>query len=701
MKRNSLLPVAAVFLLAATSLFAAPTPRMVIEYFENNSGGLYVRAADGVETEAAGLSVGDELTVGSTLITLQGDYAELRLDPNGTIVRVSENTNFTVKSVQGRDGAARNAFGMAVGKVKTVAAKRKGAVYSFEGNTAACGVRGTKFIFSVLPGQRELAYVLEGVVDFSNQAGQTLALQAGMAADALAASFASFTPPPDLLQELESGTQFQKLSEEQVSKGETPPSGEAEGEAKGEGEGMAQAPEVKNKTPRWMQKLMDFLGMEIGTVTLPDLSSGENVTWAEAIIQPRFQIGKLKVGLYLPIIYHNDLFDPDDWYHPVINGEANDEWSFGTDQSGWDSVAVDLVNDIFLKIRYVEWGEQRDPFFFKFGNWGDLTLGHGSIMRHYANDLDFPAERKLGLNLGVNGKKGGLEAMISDAADPQLFGIRPYWKPGGGKLALGFTAMADLNPEQVPYGGAATYGKPVFLNGGLDMEYSILEGKRLSVVPYLDGAIMLPFFREPVAAYGVDSGFALDAVWNNGAPHNYGAMAGVLGNISFLDYRLEFRYADGIFQPAFYGPLYDRESPERVTQLLGYLADPAAENVRTLGVYGELGFTLERVLYISGGYYWPWPSNWDAEWVNDTLHLEFGILKGLLPLYGSIALDRVGIGAPLMRGDGLDFFDAGLRFSGEIVYPFSPLMELALQASTNVVGGSVYPTISIVTRING
>ena len=88
-------------------------------------------------------------------------------------------------------------------------------------------------------------------------------------------------------------------------------------------------------------------------------------------------------------------------------------------------------------------------------------------------------------------------------------------------------------------------------------------------------------------------------------------------------------------------------------------------------------------------------------WINDTLHVEFGILKGLLPLYGSIALDRVGIGAPLMRGESLNFFDENLHFTGEIVYSFSPLMELALQATTNVVGGNVYPTFSILTRING
>ncbi len=244
MKRKSILLLTAVFLLAAAALFAAP--RMVIEYFENNSGGLYVRGADGAEKEASAITFGDELPVGSTLITLQGDFAELRLDPNGTIVRVSENTNFTVKSVQGRDGASKNAFGLAVGKVKTVASKTKGAVYSFEGNTAVCGVRGTKFIFSVLPGQRELAYVLEGLVDFTNQAGQVLALQAGMAADALASSFASFTPPAELQQDLEGGTQFQQLNEDDVAKGEPATIG-TPGEdktAEETGRGQGQDPQV-------------------------------------------------------------------------------------------------------------------------------------------------------------------------------------------------------------------------------------------------------------------------------------------------------------------------------------------------------------------------------------------------------------------------------------------------------------------------
>jgi hypothetical protein len=142
-----------------------------------------------------------------------------------------------------------------------------------------------------------------------------------------------------------------------------------------------------------------------------------------------------------------------------------------------------------------------------------------------------------------------------------------------------------------------------------------------------------------------------------------------------------------------------------VENLVDYLTTPATYDVQTMGVFGELGFTMERVFYIKGGYYWPWPADPadrnNATWINDTLHVELGILKGLLPLYGSIALDRVGIGAPLMRGETLSFFDENLHFTGEIVYPFSPIMELALQATTNVVGGNVYPTFSILTRING
>ena len=64
--------------------------------------------------------VGGELPVGSTLITLDGDYAELRLQPAGTILRIAENTNFTVNGLQGREGATKSTF--TVGNVRIILA---------------------------------------------------------------------------------------------------------------------------------------------------------------------------------------------------------------------------------------------------------------------------------------------------------------------------------------------------------------------------------------------------------------------------------------------------------------------------------------------------------------------------------------------------------------------------------------------------
>jgi len=41
-----------------------------------------------------------------------------------------------------------------------------------------------------------------------------------------------------------------------------------------------------------------------------------------------------------------------------------------------EGMVGDITSDLFLKIRYVEWGTQRDPFFVKVGNLNDITIGH-------------------------------------------------------------------------------------------------------------------------------------------------------------------------------------------------------------------------------------------------------------------------------------------------------------------------------------
>ncbi len=714
--KNKILSILVVLLFALTVGAFAQTPAVIVEYYENISGEMYVRTPDGAEYDIDQFGFGEELPVGATILTLDGDYAELRMDPAGTIIRVAENTNFRVDGLQGRDGAQKNAFSVAVGKFKAVVAKRDGGLYSFRGATAVCGVRGTTFIWSILPGVEELAYVVDGVVDYTNAAGQTLALGAGQAANALAADFMAFQPPSDLLQNLERGMDFVRLRvnevpgyieeviEEAVEEAEEEEVAEDEAEKAAEDlETAEKGEEPKEKaeaeTPKWVGKMMNFLGVELGTTTIAD------ETWAKVVIQPKFALGKLKVALYLPVIYKEDMFDPSTWYHP----EDNDEWSFGTDQDGWDQIALDAVNDLFLKIRYLQWGDNRDPFFFKFGNLENFTIGHGSIMRNYANDSNFPTERKIGLNLGVNKEKGGLELMVNDAADPEIFGFRAYIRPfaPGAKLGFGLTALADINPERLDFGAPATYGQPMFFNVGLDLDQPIIERDALSIILFADVASMIPYFREdvdPVTTYTVPAGLAKDAVWYDGKPKNWGVDAGIFGKLLVLDYRLEFLYSDGTYQPWFYNSMYDIQSLENVIQLVEYLDDPsvAANDLQRMGVYGELGYTMNKVFYIAGGYNWNWPINpAPGEFADDKAWVEFGLFKDLLPLYGSIALTRVGLAAPLINGDTITFFDENLVLSGELVYPISPILEIAVEVQSNVIGGQWYPSWSILTRLSG
>jgi hypothetical protein len=697
-------PVAA----AGAKASGSPAATATLEYFEDASGEFKVVTADGIEFPSAELDFGWPIPVGGTLVTFDNDYAEIRLAPSGTIVRISENTNFQIEALQGTAGAAKNVFSMAVGKFRAMAGKAKGApMYSFKGPSAVCGVRGTDLGMLVVPGEKEIAFVLDGVVDYTNAAGQSLALGAGQMADALSGLFESLQIPPDMMNELLQDLQFQKVSppQEVVETAE----GEAvEAETAAEPDAAPPAAEAKEGP---LAKLLQLLGVEIGSVTL----GGE--TYAKAIIQPRLALGKLKLALYLPIIYQSNMFDPNDWYRP----EGNDEWSFGCDQDGWDQVALDILDDLLLKIRYIEYGEQRDPFFFKVGNIQGVNLGHGLIMRDYRNDTDFPAVRRTGLNLGGHGKKSGFELLANDLADPEILAARLYYRPMGESfpMALGVSAVTDLNPgafyQEFPDPLYAKYGRPIFLNAGLDLDLPIVDRDLLRIVLFSDVAAMMPYFREsvPNTTPEVEAGFALDAVWDEDGQRlrNWGFSTGVLGNIAILDYRLEYRYSTGRFRTAFYNALYERLRGEYVRELVQYLQDPAnpVYDVKQMGIYGEAGFAIGKLFSLQIGYEWPWyvDDTGDGDMPDDYFLLRAALLKELpvVRVRGSLSYERVRM-IPTLLGEGsLTLFDENTVLTGELTYPISPIINLAVLVTTTAVKdeyGDLEPftSVSVLTRVN-
>ncbi len=686
-------------------------------------------------------------------------FAEILL-PNGHILKLAENTEVRLDEVVPR-GSASGTDRVAVtgGRLRSVVSGLTGTGREFQVRTptAVGGVRGTDFVAQV-GATSEIIAVLEGVVEFTNQDGALLALSSNQFADAIAENF---VPTQANVAErfygslLELSDQIRAAREEilaEITEDQIEPEPE-EAEPEEAAEPVAPAPdEVVTVTPpaptaepdpgiepgegpvdQFMASLAETLGLEIGTISL------EGVTYSKLIVQPTFQIGRLRAGLYLPVIYSGNLFDMDDWYRP----RGNNEWSFGTDQD-WNEeplVALsDLFADLALKIRFIEWGSMRDPFFFKVGNLSTLQLGHGLLMRNYANDTDFPAVRRIGFNLGIDFGRAGFEVIANDLANPEIFGTRLYARPFARlPLAVGVSGVTDIGPARelpaVDTDGNAVFdvertADPLFLNVALDLDLPVIERDALALILFADAGGLLPYLRSP--AGGLEAGMQTQALLHETANgtglRNYGIAAGVLGNITVLDYRLEYQQTHGIFQPGFYGPNYDRIRGERVRETIAYLQNPDAPQYQneTVGIYGEAGFTIANLFRFQAGYRWPWTRDPDTNEIvigtDDYLGATLGLRPGLLPLgiSGAVTYERRYFAPTLTGRSGFEnarLFDENTVLQGEIAYPVAPIMDVVATITTTPVrdsaGRIVYeeragelrprfgPVISIETRIGG
>jgi hypothetical protein len=684
-------------------------PYLKVTYLENNSGKIQVFDQNGQPADE--ISYDTRFSKGWTVTTERGDRVELQLIPNKSIFKISDKTNFTVEDLQS-DSGGTNVFKVVLGKARMIASKSTGQEYAVKGYSTTCGVRGTDFGVVIDPMVNETAFVLDGVIDFTNEAGQTIQVAKGMMADAMATVFESVEIPADFKAEIEKTLGFEGVNPEDVQ-GYTPavtPSPE---------QPAAERPSAQAKPPAapagtqpgpldgalgWLR---DILGMEVGSVTI------SGATWSKVVLSPSFTLGDFKLGLYLPIIYQGDMFNPQYYYRPA----GNDEWNFGTGGTTFDW--ADMFTDLILKIKYMEWGTQRDPFFFKVGNLEDITIGHGLIMRNFANDVDFPAVRAIGLNLGIDFGFLGFESMVDNAADIQIVGGRIYVRPFGDfRAAFGLSLVSDLSPaaDLMLSGTSITtaVGNPIFFNPGIDIDLPFIESDALSLIGFADVACMVPYFRTAVPAglFGPASipvGFAWDAIWDPAATmplKNYGFSTGVLGNVLIIDYRLEFRYFTGSFMPQFYNTGYMRTRGVYVLQQLALLCQPTTASlaVTQMGIYGEGGFTLDKIMNLTLGYFWPWQvSSTGAFQSSDYDHFiaTLTIEKGVIPLvnvWGSVSYERTMFMPTILNGQsmGLTLFDANTVATAKVGYTITPNLDILLiytaTAHRDENGNLVYPT---------
>jgi hypothetical protein len=139
-------------------------------------------------------------------------------------------------------------------------------------------------------------------------------------------------------------------------------------------------------------------------------------------IRPLITIGKLGIALDLSLYLDAD-------------GNIRKE--------NWDE-----ASDFFEKLYFVRWARPGDPFYVKAGAIDNYTLGYGLLMNHYSNAVEYPSVIRTGMELGVQGKRFGFQAMVNNFSESfdggGLFAGRFSMKVIG-DLEIGISAVADIN----------------------------------------------------------------------------------------------------------------------------------------------------------------------------------------------------------------------------------------------------------------
>ena len=157
----------------------------------------------------------------------------------------------------------------------------------------------------------------------------------------------------------------------------------------------------------------------IGTVTL----NGQ--IYNQLSIRPEIPIGKLGVGLDI-YLYFND------------EGMYWDSWDFSSGGSAYKTI-ID-------KIYYLRWGQPGDNLYFMAGALPSVTLGQGILVNNYANIMEYPQVRQVGLNLQAKVAGFGIELIHSNfkSATPGILGIRGS-RSILPKLSLGVSFVTDMD----------------------------------------------------------------------------------------------------------------------------------------------------------------------------------------------------------------------------------------------------------------
>ncbi len=350
--------------------------------------------------------------------------------------------------------------------------------------------------------------------------------------------------------------------------------------------------------------------------------NGEDVVWNKVLLAPTFKFadGKFILALYLPVYFQNleDLIRPVSWYNYW------QDWNFGSGGVTYDW--VDLFHDIFMKIKFMQ--IKTDKLLIKFGNIPSMSVGHGILVNDYANDIQFPAIRRIGLQFNMDLGVFGFETMSGDLFLTKLFAMRMYVRPLYKKtllknLAIGISGFMDLDPLGQAFDHYDVFGYAA------DLDLPILK---------LGGVFDLTVFFD-IGTLGNTT--VTDTVWT----HGYGYETGIFGKVIGIDYRAAFKSVNNGFIDSYVDRFYDVERASRFATLMSY--DPATTPNYNGFIVGA-GKSFENVGGINLSFEQLFPAGLEELGLsvtnvapNNFVHIELFVDKCVFKkAYGRIAYDR-------------------------------------------------------------
>lgn len=340
-----------------------------------------------------------------------------------------------------------------------------------------------------------------------------------------------------------------------------------------------------------MMEKANSLGAYFGYTNI----GGENVIGFR--VQPDLQIGKLGVGLDIPIQFS------------ITNKK------FRTEEFQ-DGVGL------LRMIRFLSWGtKKQDDYYIKVGDLTGSFLGYGMLINNYSNSISVD-KRKIGVDLDFCfGKMFGIEVLYSDVdvRSLNLLGIRPYIRPLG-KTGIPILKTFDIGVQYVTdrdqtgslLSTDLTSNHNTFIGSGgvnaeaLDMGMTLLNMPMIRIQAFGSAARLernksanLHQALQDSINNGGNAEYIKDvqSYENDGA--GYGVSAGLdlkfkfLGNVLRLDARAERLWYTNNFIPHFFDVSYEMNKDARIMEAVTAKAQK--------GYYAELGLMVLSKIMVSGG----------------------------------------------------------------------------------------------------